>query len=84
MLRVGDKITIRPSHQLSMEGNEALVNKTGTITKLVDNNDAIYGAYVDVKIMRRVKNCFIPIKSIEGPEHVNKVRVNSILKATIL
>jgi len=84
MLRVGDKITIRPSHQLSLAGRETLAGKSGTITKLVDGNDALGGAYVDVKIMRKVKNVFIPIRSIEGPEHVNKVRINSILKATVL
>jgi hypothetical protein len=84
MLRVGDKITIRYSKQLVKSGHSVLTNRTGTITKLMNVGNDLIGVYADVKVMRRMRNYFIPINSIEGPEDVNRIRSLSILKSTIL
>lgn len=79
MLRPGERIAIKPSKQLENAGCKSLVNKTGVITRVVSN-----GVYADVKILRRVRNYFIPMKSVESSEEVNKARVHSLLKATVL
>lgn len=83
-LMVGDKITIKYSKRLSNSGNDSLINKTGIVTKLLRVGKNIIGVYVDVKIMRRTKNYFIPACSIEGPEEIEEIRTLSILKSTIL
>lgn len=80
-LIVGDKIYIRNSKLLK---NESLVNKQGVVTRLLTIRGEIVGAYIDVKIMRKVKNFYIPINSIEGVDKINKTRTLGILKSTIL
>ncbi len=80
-LIVGDKIYIRNSKLLK---NESLVNKQGVVTRLLTIRGEIVGAYIDVKIMRKVKNFYIPVNSIEGVDKINKTRTLGILKSTIL
>ena len=84
MLKIGDKITIRHSIQLAKKGNSMLVNKSGVVTKVICSNGKLLGAFADIKVMRRVKNYYIPSESIEGPESINRVRTLSILKTTVL
>ena len=60
-LIVGDKIYIRNSKLLK---NESLVNKQGVVTRLLTIRGEIVGAYIDVKIMRKVKNFYIPVLSL--------------------
>lgn len=84
ILKIGDKITIRYSKKLAQNGNNLLTNRTGTVTRVLMTSGNVIGAYVDVKVMRRIRNYYIPINSIEGPDSVNKVRTLSILKSTIL
>lgn len=84
MLKIGDKITVRHSRQLAKSGNAILVNKSGEVTKVIYSNGRLLGAYADIKIMRRLKNYYIPSESIEGPESINRVRTLSILKTTVL
>lgn len=83
-LMVGDKITIRYSKQLDKNGNSFLVNKIGIITKLMRIGKNIIGVYADVNVMRRMRNYYVPICSIEGPDEIDKTRTLSILKSTIL
>lgn len=83
-LKPGDKITIRYSKKLEQNGNSLLVNRLGEVTRVVTQNGNINGAYVDVKVMRRVRNYYIPICSIEGPDEINKIRNLGILKSIIL
>lgn len=83
-LKVGDEITIRYSKKLEQHGNSLLTNRTGIVTRILFSGGNLIGAYVDVKVMRRVRNYYIPICSIEGPEVINKMRTLSILKSTIL
>lgn len=83
-LMIGDKITIRYSKQLVDNGNNLLTNRTGIVTKLLRIGGGIVGAYVDVKVMRRMRNYYIPVCSIEGPEEIDRTRTLSILKSTIL
>lgn len=83
-LMVGDKITIRYSKQLDKSGNNILTNKTGIITKLMKIGKNIVGVYADVKVMRRMRNYYVPVCSIEDPDEIDKTRTLSILKSTIL
>lgn len=84
MIKVGDKITIRNSKELARKELNVLVNKTGVITKILISQGRILGVYADVKVMRRVRNYYIPVESIEGPDSINRVRSLSILKSTVL
>lgn len=84
MLRIGDKITIRSSKNLMRNGLSNLVNKTGVITRILNSQGKLLGVYADVKVMRRMRNYYIPVESIEGPDSINRVRTLSILKSTIL
>lgn len=84
MLRIGDKITIKKSNQLTQSGNGFLVNKKAVITQLALHGGSVGGVYADVKIMRKTRNFYIPLKSVESLEDVNKVRVQCILKSTVL
>ena len=84
MIKIGDKVTIRNSKELSRKGLNVLVNKTGVVTKILKSQGMILGVYADVKVMRRVRNYFVPIDSIEGPDSINRVRSLSILKSTVL
>lgn len=84
MLKIGDEITIRYSKKLAQNGNNMLTNKTGIVTRVLVTGGNMVGAYVDVKVMRRIRNYYIPISSIEGPEEINKIRTLSILKSTVL
>lgn len=84
MLKVGDKITIRYSKKLAQNGNNLLVNRIGVVTRLLFNAGNLIGVYADVKVMRRNRNYYIPYSSIEGCNEINKLRVLSILKSTIL
>lgn len=83
-LKVGDKVTIRYSKKLEQNGNSLLTNRTGIVTRILFTAGNLTGAYVDVKVMRRIRNYYIPISSIEGPDLINKMRTLSILKSTIL
>lgn len=83
-LKVGDRVTIRYSKKLEQNGNSLLTNRTGIVTRILFTGGNLTGAYVDVKVMRRVRNYYIPISSIEGPELINKMRTLSILKSTVL
>ena len=83
-LKVGDQITIRYSKKLEQNGNSLLTNRTGTITRILFTGGNLIGVYVDVKVMRRIRNFYIPISSVEGPDIINKMRTLSILKSTIL
>lgn len=82
--KVGDEITIRYSKKLEQNGNSLLTNRTGTVTRILYAGGNLIGAYVDVKVMRRIRNFYIPISSIEGPDVINQMRSLSILKSTIL
>lgn len=84
MLKVGDKITIRYSKKLAQEGNNLLTNRIGIVSSLRMSNGNLIGVYADVKVMRRMRNYYIPLASIEGPEDINRIRTLSILKSTIL
>lgn len=83
-LKVGDRVTIRYSKKLEQNGNSLLTNRTGIVTRILFIGGNLTGAYVDVKVMRRVRNYYIPISSIEGPDLINKMRTLSILKSTVL
>lgn len=83
-LKVGDQITIRYSKKLEQNGNSLLTNRTGVVTRILFTGGNLTGVYVDVKVMRRIRNYYIPISSIEGPDTINKMRTLSILKSTIL
>ena len=83
-LKIGDEITIRYSKKLEQNGNSLLTNRTGVVTKVITSGGNLTGAYVDVKVMRRVRNYYIPVSSIEGSDMVNKMRTLSILKSTKL
>lgn len=83
-LKVGDRVTIRYSKKLEQNGNCLLTNRTGIVTRILFTGGNLTGAYVDVKVMRRVRNYYIPISSIEGPDLINKMRTLSILKSTVL
>lgn len=83
-LKIGDEITIRYSKKLEQNGNSLLTNRTGVVTKVITSGGNLAGAYVDVKVMRRVRNYYIPVSSIEGSDMVNKMRTLSILKSTKL
>ena len=84
MIKIGDKVTIRNSKELARKELNVLVNKTGVVTKVLISQGRILGVYADVKVMRRVRNYYIPVESIEGPDSINRVRSLSILKSTIL
>lgn len=83
-LKIGDEITIRYFKKLEQNGNSLLTNRTGIVTRILFTGGNLTGAYVDVKVMRRVRNYYIPISSIEGPDNINRIRTLSILKSTIL
>lgn len=83
-LNIGDEITIRYSKKLEQNGNSLLTNRNGIVTRIMYAGGNIIGAYVDVKIMKRVRNYYIPLSSIEGPDLINKLRTLNILKSTIL
>ena len=83
-LKVGDQITIRYSKKLEQNGNSILTNRTGTITRVLFTGGNLTGVYADVTVMRRIRNFYIPISSVEGPDIINKMRTLSILKSTIL
>lgn len=65
-------------------GLSNLVNKTGVITRILNSQGKLLGVYADVKVMRKMRNYYIPVESIEGPDSINRVRTLSILKSTIL
>lgn len=84
MLKVGDQITIRYSKKLAQDGNNLLTNRIGIVSSLRMSGGNLIGVYADVKVMRRTRNYYIPLASIEGPEDINRIRTLSILKSTIL
>lgn len=83
-LLVGDSVTIRYSKKLEQNGNSLLTNRSGVVTRVHVSSGKIVGAYVDVKVMRRVRNYYVPLCSIEGPDEINRLRNMAILKSTIL
>lgn len=84
MLQIGDKITVRSSTGLMKKGLNVLINKTGVVTRTLYSQGRLLGAYADIKVMRRVRNYYIPIESIEGPDSINRMRTIGILKTTVL
>lgn len=84
MLKVGDKIVIRFSKKLAKKGNTLLVNRNGTVTRLVVSNGELTGVFADVKVMRKSRNYYIPADSIGGCNEINRLRALSILKSSIL
>lgn len=84
MLQVGDIITVRYSEKLVDAGNELLVNKSGVITGLKHSFQKIVGVYADVRVFRRVKNYYIPIISVEGPDDVSRSKTLKLLKQITL
>ena len=84
MLKVGDKITIRYSKKLAQDGNSLLTNRMGVVSALKMSGGNLIGVHADVMVMRRIRNYYIPLASIEGPEDINRIRTLSILKSTIL
>lgn len=84
MLQPGDPISIRYSDKLVDAGNELLVNKTGTITALKHSYGKIVGVYADVRVFRKLKNYYIPIISVEGPDDISRYKSLKLLKQTIL
>ena len=80
-LKIGDEITIRYSKRLEQSGNSLLTNRTGVVTRVLTSGGNLTGAYVDVKVMRRIRNYYIPASSIEGSDIVNKTKTLSILKS---
>lgn len=84
MLKPGDRITVRYSKKLASKGNNLLVNRTGTVTRLVMISGKLIGVYADILVMRRKRNYYIPADSISGCNEINKIRVLSLLKSTIL
>lgn len=84
MLKSGDYITIRNSHQLIKRGLNCLSGKTGIVSSLMISKGQLLGAYVEVTLNGRRKKYFIPTESIEGPEFINKLRSLALLKSTIL
>jgi hypothetical protein len=84
MLKSGDEITVRYSQQLVKAGNNTLVNRTGIVSDLVMSDGVVIGVKANVRVVKRNRNYFIPIDSIDGIEDVNKIRTLSILKSTIL
>lgn len=83
-IKVGDIITVRFSKKLEHNGNAHLVNHSGVITRLYKQNGELQGVYADININNRVRNYYIPIRSIDDSESLNKMRVLSILKSTVL
>lgn len=83
-LKVGDEVTIRYSKKLDQNGHSLLTNRTGVVTRILYTGGNLVGAYVDVKAMKKIRNFYIPICSIEGPEKINRMRTLSILKSTVL
>lgn len=84
MIKVGDQINIRYSKKLAQDGNNLLTNRIGIVSSLRITGGKLVGVYADVKVMRRVRNYYIPLASIEGSEDINRIRTLSILKSTIL
>lgn len=84
MLKVGDTITIRYSRKLAQNGNNLLTNRTGVVTRVLTSNGEVVGVYADVKVMRKARNYYIPVCSIDGSDEINRMRSLSILKSTIL
>lgn len=84
VLKVGDTITVRYSKQLAKNGNGLLVNRTGTVTRILTSGGEIVGVRADVKVMRRLRNYYIPASSIDGSDEINRMRSLNILKSTIL
>ena len=83
-LQIGDKITVRHSLHLENPGHISLRNKSGEVTKIITSEGRLVGAFVNIKINRKVRNYFIPAASIEAPDVVNKARTLSLLKSTDL
>lgn len=83
-MKIGDKITIRYSKKLAVNGNSLLTNRTAIVTRIIVTNGNLTGVYADVRVARRLKNYYIPVASIDGADEVNKIRVLSLLKSTIL
>lgn len=83
-LNIGDKVTVIYSKELEKAGQTVLVSRSGHVTDIVEDCGVIKGAYIDIMVMRRIRNYFVPINSIDGSEDINKIRTLDILKSTIL
>lgn len=84
MLNKGDKITIRSSKWLIEKGLRCLFNKKGIVTKILTVDGKLVGAFVDVKVQKKIKNYYVPSDSIEGIESISRMRTLSLLKDTVL
>lgn len=83
-LNKGDKVTVIYSKELERAAQTVLVGRLGHVTGIVEDCGVIKGAYIDIMVMRRIRNYFVPINSIDGSEDINKIRTLDILKSTIL
>lgn len=84
ILKAGDHITVRYSKKLEQNGNISLVSKTGVVSRVQMQNGDIVGAYVNIAGIKRGKNRYIPISSIDGSANIDRMRIIGILKSTIL
>lgn len=84
MLKVGDTITVRYSKKLAQNGNSLLVNRTGKVTRVLTSNGEVVGVRADVTVMRKTRNFYIPVSSIDGSDEINRMMSLNILKSTIL
>lgn len=83
-LKAGDKITVRYSKRLERNGNAFLANRSGVVTRVVMSGGRIAGVFADIKMVKRARNYYIPICSVDGSDDINRLRTLGILKSTIL
>lgn len=83
-LSIGDIFTVRHSKRLEQNGNGNLINKSGTVTRILKSENRILGVYADFVIFRKTKNYYIPFASIERPDFISKTRTLGIIKSTVL
>lgn len=79
-IRPGDKIAIGYSKKLEEVGSHSLVNRRGTVTRLVTVGRRVIGAYVDVKLLKRTRNYFIPTASIISDEELDRQKSYNLLQ----
>ena len=84
MIKAGDKITVKYSRHLSQTGCTVLANRVGVVTQVVEHNGQLQGVYADVFVMKRTRNYYIPLDSIDGPECVNRIQSINLLKNIII
>lgn len=84
-LSIGEKITIKSSKKLTQSGHGLLVNRFGTITKIVyGDGGKLLGVQVDIQVTKKTRNYYIPVDSIDGIDSIDKMRTYDILKTMML